>query len=92
MIRGIYVLHYLVIQSNYMLERTMTSWHIENTRQHIKSRYGNEQLAAARHCLSSVTERQRHARYHFREARNLLKLHIDDKLGEHSIYFLTVPA
>lgn len=70
----------------------MPRWDIAETRRLIELRHGSEQIRRARHCLRSVTERLRHARYHFQEARNLLKSHIDDRLDTKNIYTLTWPT
>ncbi|QLQ02290.1 MAG: hypothetical protein HZY77_04945 [Thiobacillus sp.] len=68
----------------------MPRWDVALTRQLIEQRYGREQLYRARHCLRAVHERQRHARYHFQEAKRLLKTHIDDRLETESIHALTL--
>lgn len=54
----------------------MTTWDIQESRDHIVRLFGREQLERARPSLSSVVDRQRHARYHYHEAINLLKQHI----------------
>lgn len=64
----------------------MPRWEIALTRQLIEQRYGREQLYRARHCLRAVHERQRHARYHFKEVKRLLKARIDDRLETESIH------
>jgi hypothetical protein len=70
----------------------MARWEIAETRRLIELRHGRPQLLLSQHCLRSVTERLRHARYHFQEARSLLKSRIDDRLGAESIYELTWPT
>lgn len=70
----------------------MARWEIAETRTLIELRHGLSQLRLSQHCLRSVTERLRHARYHFQEARGLLKSRIDDRLSTKSIYTLTWPT
>jgi hypothetical protein len=70
----------------------MSRWHISETKRLIELRYGNNQLLLARHCLRSVNERLRHARYHYDEAKRILKECIDDRLASHSIHTLTWAA
>jgi hypothetical protein len=67
----------------------MSRWHISETKQLIEQRHGSNQLLLARHCLRSVNERLRHARYHYQEAKRNLKEHIDDQLSCQSIHALT---
>jgi hypothetical protein len=67
----------------------MDRWDINKTRELITKKHGAAQLLAARHCLRSVHERLRHARYHFKEVGEALKSHIDDKLNTRTIYELT---
>jgi hypothetical protein len=69
-----------------------TRWHVAETRRLIMSRHGLEQLALARPSLRAVVERLGHARYHFQEAKSLLKTHIDDQLDKDDIYTLTFPT
>lgn len=70
----------------------MPPWNIEQTRTLMADRHGSEQPELANNCLRSVTERMRHARYHFQEARRLLKEAIDDRLPIESIYLVTWPT
>lgn len=67
----------------------MSRWHISETKRLIEQRHGNNQLQLAQHCLRSVNERLRHARYHYQEAKHILKERIDDRLACHSIHALT---
>lgn len=67
-------------------------WDISETRRLIEQHHGSEQLRSARYCLRSVTERLRHAQYHFQEAKSLLKENIDDRLEAESIHMLAWPA
>lgn len=68
----------------------MPRWNIEQTRTLIAARHGRQQLELSRNCLRSVTERLRHARYHFQEAWRLLKENIDDRISTESIYLVTL--
>ena len=70
----------------------MPTWDIRLTRTLMKSRHGQQQSAQARNCLRSVNERLRHARYHYQEAKRILKETIDDRLQSESIYSLTWPT
>lgn len=69
----------------------MARWHIAETRDRVSARFGPGQLELMKNCLRSVCERQRHARFHFQEARRLMKEHIDDRLAETSIHQITWP-
>jgi len=71
----------------------MAGWDIAETRRLIERRHGREQLGRIRNCLRAVNERLRHVRYHFDEARQLLKSHIDDRVGnDKDIYTITWPT
>lgn len=69
----------------------MPSWNIEQTRELIESCYGRNQLQLARPSLRAAHVRLQHARYHFEEAKKLLKTHIDDRLETTDIIMLTMP-
>jgi hypothetical protein len=49
-----------------------TTWNIEETRQLVRTLYGEEQLALARPSLHSMIERRDHANIHWHNTRNLL--------------------
>lgn len=70
----------------------MARWDVEETRQQINHRFGAAQLNLAKQCMNAVFDRQRHARFHFTEARRLLKEHIDDRLPQKSILEITWPS
>jgi hypothetical protein len=70
----------------------MARWDIGKTRELVAAKHGPQQIELMRNCLRSVYERQRHARFHFQEARNIMKRHIDDRLSEESIFQITWPA
>ncbi len=70
----------------------MPSWDIKLTRTLMDSHHGHQQSAQAKNCLRAVPERLRHARYHYQEARRLLKEAIDDRLQTESIYAITWPT
>ena len=70
----------------------MPRWDIAQTRSLVSAEFGVAQVERMRHCLRSVCERQRHARFHFQEARRLMQGHIDARLPHESIYQITWPT
>ena len=64
-------------------------WNVKLTRELIEQRYGSAQLELAKHCLRSVNERMNHARYHYQEARAILKADVDGRLGERDTFDVT---
>lgn len=67
-------------------------WDIWRTRLLIEQRHGHDQLELARHSIRSVTERMNHARYHYQEARSILRDAIDARLEDGSAYQIVLPA
>lgn len=47
----------------------IATWHVEETREHIRRVFGNAQLELARPSLRSVDDRQVYARIHFQDAK-----------------------
>ena len=69
----------------------MARWQIAETQKLVELHFGSDQVHRSRHCIRAVQERLRHARYHFSEARRVLKEAIDARLPSESIYAITWP-
>ena len=73
------------------MKNAIPGWDIAETRRLIEYHHGREQLDLAKPSLRSVNERLRHARYHFQEAKRLLKTHIDDRFEGEDVFKLMFP-
>ena len=58
----------------------MTQWNIKETRDLVRTKYGNEQLELVRPCLQSVFDRQWYAGYHYKEALYLQDSFVSSRL------------
>lgn len=67
----------------------MARWDVEETRQHIRRLFGDEQLELAKPCLRSVVDRQTYARIHFQDARAKLDAYTQTALQEASLFEVT---
>jgi hypothetical protein len=61
------------------------TWSIKETGGHVLRIFGEAQYALARPSLNSVADRKYYAHYHYHEAIDLLKKHVDPALEKYSI-------
>lgn len=67
----------------------MGSWSVEETREHIRRLFGNDQLELAKPCLRSVDDRQTYARIHFQDAKAKIDSYIQSALQDASLFDVT---
>lgn len=67
----------------------MATWHVEETREHIRRVFGNAQLELARPCLRSVDDRQIYARVHFQDAKAKIDSYLQLALQDASLFEVT---
>lgn len=64
----------------------MNRWDLEETRNHIRRIFGDDQLSLAKPSLGSVVDRQIYARIHFRDAKARTKTYADEALQDTSLF------
>lgn len=67
----------------------MARWNIEETREHVRRLFGNEQLELAKPCLRSVVDRQTYARIHFQDAKAKIDSYTQTALQDASLFEVT---
>lgn len=68
----------------------MARWDIEETREHIRRLFGDDQLELAKPCLRSVVDRQTYARIHFQEAKAKIDSYVQTALQDASLFEVTI--
>ncbi|MBK5913857.1 hypothetical protein CCR84_05885 [Rhodocyclus purpureus] len=64
----------------------MGCWEIEETREHIRRLFGDDQLELAKPCLRSVVDRQTYARIHFQDAKAKIDSYTQTTLQNASLF------
>lgn len=67
----------------------MGRWDIEETREHIRRLFGDDQLELAKPCLRSVVDRQTYARIHFQDAKAKIDSYTQTALQDASLFDVT---
>lgn len=67
----------------------MGRWDIEETRQHVRRLFGDDQLELATPCLRSVVDRQTYARIHYQDARAKIDPYVEAELQNTSLFEVT---
>ncbi|MFA7270062.1 MAG: hypothetical protein WC073_12005 [Sterolibacterium sp.] len=67
----------------------MGRWDIDETREHIRRLFGDDQLELAKPCLRSVVDRQTYARIHFQDARAKIDSYTQTTLQDASLFEVT---
>lgn len=67
----------------------MARWDIEETREHIRRLFGDDQLEVAKPCLRSVVDRQTYARIHFQDAKTKIDSYTQTALQDASLFEVT---
>lgn len=67
----------------------MSRWDIDETRQHIRRLFGNDQLELAGPCFRSVVDRQTYARIHFQDAKAKIDSYTQTALQDASLFDVT---
>lgn len=67
----------------------MARWEMEETRQHVRRLFGDDQLELSKPCLRSVVDRQTYARIHFQDAKAKIDSYIQTELQDASLFEVT---
>lgn len=67
----------------------MGRWDIEETREHIRRLFGDDQLELAKPCLRSVVDRQTYARIHLQDAKAKIDSYTQTALQDASLFDVT---
>lgn len=68
----------------------MARWEMEETRQHVRRLFGDDQLELSKPCLRSVVDRQTYARIHYQDAIAKIDSYCQTALQDASLFDVTL--